>query len=199
MNVTGGGVPIGTFWKDAASAYVQNWIEESTFNVNHVIFLTKGNVHSTSEIKVTSVDGATTYTQGTDYSVTLNNGVITNLMAGIAPHATVIIAYTYSIQPGHEFWNNGSTKWATGQTYDRLPDASIGSGKIAVIEGNVVLYTDQYDPVQTYTLNAALRSDANSLWTVASTGNVSSICGRVVKVPTATDPFLGVAQIRIAA
>lgn len=192
------GVPIGAFWKDAASAYVRAWVESGTFNSSDVIYLSKGNVHSVSEIKVTNVAGTVTYTQGADFSVVLTNGVVTNLGGLIPALGTVIVSYNYSVQPGHEFWENSSTKWSMGSNYDRMPDDTLGSGKIAVLEGNATFYTDQYEVTDTFALNDALRANlTSSRWTNQAAGS-SSICGRCVKVPSDTDPFLGVAMIRIA-
>lgn len=191
-------VPIGTFWKDAAVSYVRSWVEEATFNSNDIITLSKGNISSAANVKVTNVGGTVTFTQGVNYSVTAANGVITRI-AGISSGATVTVWYTYTVQAGHEFWENTATKWSTGSNYDRQANDTLGSGKITVVEGDATLYTDQFDTTQAYTLNAALRADTNSLWTTASGAGTSSICGIVRKVPTASDPFLGVAQIRVAA
>jgi hypothetical protein len=188
--------PIGTFWKDAAVQYVRSWVEEGTFNANDVIFLSKGNIHSASEIKVTNLDGSVTFTQSVNYSATLANGVITR-MAGISAGATLVIWYTYNVLAGKEFWENSATKDSTGSNYDRQANDTLGSGKITVVEGDATLFTDQYDVNQTYILNAELRSDINSKWTTASGGGTSSVCGIVRKVPTASDPFLGLAQVRV--
>jgi len=191
------GVPIGAFWKDAASAYVRAWVESGTFNTNDVIYLSKGNVHSASEIKVTNSAGTVTYTQGADYSVTLTNGVITNLSGLIPSQGTVVVSYNYSVQSGNEFWENNSTKWSMGQNYDRMPDDTLGSGKIAVLEGNATFYTDQYEVTDQFALNDALRANmTSSRWTNQATG--SSVCGRCVKVPTDDDPMLGIVMIRVA-
>lgn len=195
-----GDVPIGTFWKDRSASYTRNFVESLTFNANNIVTVSKGNILSTANLKVTNSAGTTTYTQGTDFTVSTANGVITRLAGGnIAAGATVVVWYRYTVQSGQEHWENVSTQWSTGSNYDRQPDDTLGSGKITVAEGDAKIYTDQYDPTQTYALNDALRSDGNSLWTTAATGNVTSVCGRVIKVPTASDPFLGLDQIRVAA
>lgn len=192
-----GTVPIGCFWKDSNLTYNRTTVESGTFS-NNTINLSKGNVRGTTFIKVTNSAGTTTYTQGTDYSVSTTNGVVTRLGGGaIAAGATVVIWYGYTLQNTQVYWDNVSTQWtAAGQNYDRQPDDTLGSGKITVAIGDAQLYTDQYDVTQTYTLNATLYSDANSFWTTAA--GYTNACGRVISVPTANDPFLGVQQITVA-
>ena len=193
-----GTVPIGTFWKDRANAYVRSTVETATFSsTTSLATLQKGNILTTATVKVTNTAGTTTYTQGLDYTVNTTNGILTNLGVGIAAGASVVVWYMYSVSSNQIYWENVATKWSTGQNYDRQPDDTLGSGKITVAEGDAKIYTDQYDVTQTYTLNASLRSDTNSLWTTATTAY--SVCGRVIQVPTASNPFLGVQQIMVAA
>jgi hypothetical protein len=115
----------------------------------------------------------------------------------IAPSATVVIWYEYVLSAAQSYWDNVSTGFTSaGQNYDRQPDDTLGSGKITVAEGDAKLYTDQYDVGQTYVLNAPLRADpVTSQWTSAA--GALSICGRVISVPTAADPFLGVQQVMV--
>jgi len=193
-----GSVPIGTFWKDSALAYIRTNIESGTFNATNTLNLSKGNVLGTGFIKVTSATGMTVYTQGTDYTVSTTNGVVTRLAAGTIPAlATVLIWYSYNLQQTQVYWDNVSTQFtAAGQNYDRQPDDTLGSGKITVAESDAKLYTDQYDVNQTYTLNAPLYSNSVSQWTTVA--GFTNVCGRVIGVPTAADPFLGVQQITVA-
>lgn len=193
-----GTVPIGTFWKDSAQSWLRATVETGTFSAANTINLSKGNVSSTAFVKVTDATGATVYTQGTDYTVATANGVITRVAGGaIAALASVVVWYRYTLQNAEVYWDNVSTQWtAAGQNYDRQPNDTLGSSKITVAVGDALIYTDQYDPTQTYALNSTLYSDANSLWTTV--GTYTSACGRVVKVPTASDPFLGVQQITVA-
>lgn len=195
-----GTVPVGTFWKDHSSIYIRNTIETGTFDSNDQVLLSKGNVLSTLLVKVTNAAGTVAYTQGVDYSVTTANGIITRLGGGaIAASASVIVWYGYRIATATPYWDNVSTKWtAVGSNYDRQPDDTMGSGKMTLSVGDAQLYTDMYDVTQEYHVNDALRCDPNSLWSTASGAGYSSVCGRVVKVPTANDPFLGVQQITVA-
>jgi len=196
-SLASGGHPIGTFWKDRDASFVRTTVESGTFVAAGTLSLARGNVHSASMIKVTSDTGNVVYTQGLDYSVSLTNGVITNLGVGIAALATVIVWYAYDVLAGQEHSDLVSTQWSTGVNYDRVANDTLGSGEITVVEGDATLYTDQYDVNQTYTLNATLYADTNSLWSTAVGANQP--CGYVVSVPTANDPFLGVKQIRTVA
>jgi hypothetical protein len=190
-----GTIPIGCFWKDRSASYVRSSVESKTFNAAGIITLNGGNVISTATIKVTNAAGTVTYTQGLDYSVNTVNGVVTNLGVGIAALATVVVWYNFTQAMNQVNWFNASTQFSSGQNYDRQPDDTLGSGKITIAEGWAHIYTDMYDVNQTYILNDHLQSDANSLWTTAV--GVTSACGRVIKVPTASDPFLGVCQIPV--
>jgi len=193
-----GTVPIGTFWKDSSIAYVRTTVEDGTFAAANTINLSKGNVVGTGFIKVTSATGMTVYTQGVDYTVSTTNGVVTRLGAGaIGALATVVIWYSYTLQNAQVYWDNVSTQWTpAGQNYDRQPDDTLGSGKITVAESDAKIYTDMYDVNQTYALNATLYSDAASLWTPIA--GFTNAIGRVLSVPSANDPFLGVQQITVA-
>ncbi len=196
-----GTVPIGTFWKDRAAGYVRNTIETGTFNAADQIAVSKGNFLNTVQVKVTNAAGTTAYTQGVDYSVNTASGVVTRLGGGaIVASQSVVIWYMYSLTSTQVYWDNVSTRWtAAGQNYDRQPDDTLGSSKITIAEGDAKLYTDMYDATQTYTLNAALRSDSSSYWSTGAGAGYSSVCGRVIQVPTANNPFLGVQQITVAA
>jgi len=192
-----GNVPIGTFWKDRASTFIRSSIEQHAFSVAGIVTLNHGNVLNTVDVKVTNFAGTVVYTQGADYGVNTNNGVITRLGGLIPALSTVMVWYKYSVQNAQVYWDNVSTKWtAVGYNYDRQPDDTLGSGKITIAEAYAKLYTDQYDVTLTYAINDPLYSDANSMWT--NTPGFCTVCGRVIKVPTATDPFLGVQQIPVA-
>jgi len=195
-----GTVPIGTFWKDRSASLWRSTVETRTFNAANIVTVTKGNFRRAAAIKVTNAAGTVVYTQGVDYTATLPNGILTRLAGGaIIALQVVIVSYEYAVAVGQEHWDNVSTQWSMGTNYDRQPNDTIGSGRIAVAEGDTHLFTDQYDVAQVYALNSPLRSDALSLWSSAGAGaGMSSVCGRVIKLPTAADPLLGVAQIRVA-
>lgn len=194
-----GTVPIGTFWKDRSASRWRMTLENGTFNAANTILLSRGNVRRAAAVRVTNAAGTVAYTQGVDYTVALANGVVTRLAGGaILALATVVISYEYAVASGQETWDYASTQWSGGTNYDRQPDDTLGSGRIAVAEGDAQLFTDQYDVTLVYALNAPVRSNALSQWSSAGAGvGMSSVCGRVIRTPTANDPFLGVAQIRV--
>lgn len=184
-----GTVPIGTFWKDHNIGYFQTTIESRTFGAAGTLTLLKGNVRTATSIKVTNAAGTVVYTLGVDFTVNTTNGVVTRVPGGlIAALATVLVWYEYTILASAINFNGGSN-------YDRQPDDSLGSSKISVAEGDAKIFTDQFDVTQTYTLNAQVRSNALSQWTTAAGAITAS--GRVISVPTAADPFLGVQQVTV--
>jgi hypothetical protein len=193
-----GTVPIGTFWKDHANTYVRSTLETGTFDANDQVLLSKGNVFESTRVKVTNAAGTTVYTQGVDYSVNIVNGIVTRLAGAIAAGAAVVVWYNYTVPQATPYWDNVSTKWtAAGSNYDRQPDDTLGSGKNTLAVSDAQLYTDMFDTTQEYHINDPLYSDVVSLWTTSA--GYTSACGRVIKVPTANDPFLGVQQVTVVA
>jgi hypothetical protein len=187
-NAVSGAVPIGTFWKDHNLGYYRSTVESKTFDAANQITLTNGSLISTAKVRVASTAGVV-YTLGADYTVTLANGIVTRLGGGlIAAGQTVIVTYEYSVTAA-EIVAYGGTN------YDHVPDDTLGSGSISVIEGWAHIYTDQYDVEQTYTLNAPLRSNAESKWTSATTAY--SVCGRVIEPPSVGKPYLGICQTTV--
>lgn len=187
-----GTVPIGTFWKDHNIVYARSTVEQHTFAAANTLTVQHANVFG-GYISVTNVAGTVQYTNGLDYSVNATNGIITNLLVGIPALATVIVAYTYVI-PGNQINFNG------GSNYNQQPDDTLGSSSISVAEGDAKLYTDMYDVRRTYALNDTLRSDSNSLWSNHPAGaGFSSVCGRVIQVPTVAYPYLGIQQVTVTA
>jgi hypothetical protein len=192
-----GTVPIGTFWKDRSNGYIRAAVETKTFDASNQIFTSKPSIVWTAAGKVTNATGTVVYVEAVDFTVNVVNGILTRLPAGSIPAlGTVVVWYRYNVTATQVYWDNVATKYTSGYNYDRQPDDTLGSGKITVAEGDAKIYTDQYDPTMTYTLNHWVRPDANSLWTTNVTAY--SICGRIIKVPTAGDPFLGIQQIMVA-
>lgn len=188
-----GTVPIGTFWKDAETGFFRTTVEQHSFAAAGTFSVNGGNFRGTAFVKITNSTNAITYTQGTDYTINTTSGVVTRVAGGtIVALQTVNVWYTYSITA------RDIQRFGTGSNYDRAPDDTQGSGKIAVVEGWAHIYTDQFDPTQTYNLNASLYPDANSRWTTNNLGTYSMI-GRVIQTPSVASPFLGVNQIPVAA
>jgi hypothetical protein len=190
-----GDTPIGTFWKDSNTTWQRATLDTRTFNAQNQITLGHSPLVSANNVKVTGAAGITVFTQGTDYTVNANNGIITRVAGGNIPAgATVIVWYEYSVPASQVAYGLGSFDQG-GVNYDRQPNDTLGSGKIAVVEGFAHIYTDQFDVTQNYALNANLRSNANSQWTSAVTA--WPVCGRVISLPTAAYPYLGIRQIPV--
>ena len=187
-NAVSGGVPIGTFWKDHNLNYFRATVESKTFDLNDQILLTNGTLISAAKVRVASTAGVV-YTLGADYLLTLANGLITRVGGGlIVAGETVIVTYEYSVSAAQIVSYGGAN-------YDRVPDDTLGSGAIAVVEGWAHIWTDQFDVAQTYVLNAPLRSNAESKYTSALTAY--SVCARVIEPPSVGKPFLGFCQTTV--
>ena len=183
-----GTVPIGTFWKDHNLSYYKTTLESHTFDSNDEVLLNQGNIRSTSTIKVCDASGVA-YAYGTDYTVNTSNGIVVRDSGGsISSGETVTVWYEYNITASEIMYKGGVN-------YDRIPDDTLGSSKISVVEGWSHIYTDQFDVTQTYVLNASLRSNSLSLWTTEVTSY--PICGKVILVPTVDFPFLGIQQTTV--
>lgn len=193
-----GDVPIGTFWgthTPATNLHLRSTMENITFSATtNQATVRKRNIYVFC--KITDTTGATTYTYGVDYDYNIATGVVTNLLAGIAAGATVTITYFYTVGTTAIYGDLASTRWSTGENYDKIPDDASGSGKIAVAEGDAQIYTDMYDVTQSFTLGQALMCGVIGMWYPALP--LANPLGYVIHVPTITDPFLGVQQVTIA-
>lgn len=70
--------------------------------------------------------------------------------------------------------------------------ANTAQGTITYIRGFGELYTDQYDTTVDFSAATTLYADANGLVTTTSSGKTAIPGARVVSLPTAADPFLGI-------
>lgn len=188
VNAVSGDVPIGTFWKDHNLGYYRATMEQGTFDSNDEIALQHAPLIGVTKIRVTSLSGIF-YPYGTNYTASLTNGVLTRVGAGhIHAGQAVLITYEYSVSAA-DIVSEGGTN------YDRVPDDTLGSGAIAVVEGWAHIWTDQFDVDQVYNLGAALRSNSLSKWTSATTAY--SVCGRVIEPPSVGKPYLGICQTTV--
>lgn len=133
--------------------------------------------------------GGTTYTETTHYTVSYTNGTVTRVVVGggIGDGDWVYVTYSYAVTTT-ELARDGGNFWLTSDS------TSMQANKITVIETGKI-FTPHFDPHQVYAINDELEAGttANSLeglFTKHSTGD--TVVGRVIQVPTATDPFLGV-------
>jgi len=125
-----------------------------------------GTPANTGEVKVDLVHGTATFYAGMDEKV-------------------VQFRYRYSL-------NNLEQEMKFGGRPVNMKSNS-ARDTITYIRGFGELYTDQYDTTKDYSTATALYADANGLITTTSSGKTLIPGARVVSVPTAADPFLGIA------
>lgn len=136
-----------------------------------------------SNVKVkNATTGGTTYVGGgSAYTLDATHGIITRV-GTIVNGATSYVTYTYSL-------STAELK-AAGVNFNLHRDDTAGSGKITVIEGFGTVYTDKYVTDLDYATNDTVYSTNTGLFT--KTNSYSKPFGKVVSVPSANDPFLGV-------
>jgi hypothetical protein len=146
--------------------------------------LAHGSVENGS-VRVTSYDGATVYAETTDYTVNYANGQITRVGGGTIPDgATVLVSYRYAA-------SDVELDLLYGKNWMNTLDDTMQVGKITVIQDFAVVYSDQYDSAQGYTVGGSLYLTANGRVTSDSSGGATKV-GICVKVPTIDDPYLGI-------
>lgn len=128
--------------------------------------------------------GGTEYTVTTDYTINATNGTITHV-GTIDSSLPVYVSYTYELTEsdyrfqGKNFFN--SNDFVTNQ--DR---------RIVVIQPPCEIFTTEFDTAEVYTLTGATSNVyANSSGLFTSSSSSAKLCGKVIQVPTATDPYLG--------
>lgn len=123
-----------------------------------------------------------------DYSVNYVNGTITRSVGTttIPDGGYVYVNYMYPLTDadldfeGRNFWN-------------LVNDVDIQDGKITVAHDWATIFTTQYDPQKTYTVNAKLYAGATAdgLDGLVTTDTTGDYIGRCFQIPTASDPWLG--------
>lgn len=144
-----------------------------------------------SSVRVRSLAGGlgTLYTLTTDYAVNTTNGTVKREASGaIASGGTVYITYTFQLSAA-DIASGASAPGNVGLNFNLNNDDTAGSGKIVLIQGLSTVFTDQFETSRTYAIGDQLYVAGNGLLTNAV---VINKFGRVVSVPTASDPYLGV-------
>ncbi len=162
-----------------------------------VVMNTDGSTPSTllhaniSNPRVRSLAGGlgTLYTNTVDYSYSAVNGTVTRL-ATIASGGTVYVTYTFQLS-ATDIASGANAPGNVGLNFNLNSDDTAGSGKITIIQGLSTVFTDQYDTSRTYTLNEQLYVMNGGQFTNVTPPGQAKF-GRVVSVPTASDPYLGV-------
>lgn len=148
--------------------------DTSTVNLAHA---------NVSNVKVKSATtGGTTYTVTTDYTVNTTNGTVTRVGGSLPSGATSYVTYTYSLSTAE--------LRSAGVNFNLHRDDTAGSGKITVIQGYGTVYTDQYITDEDYAVNDTVYSTSAGKFTKVN--SYSKPFGKVISVPSANDPFLGV-------
>jgi hypothetical protein len=177
-----GEIPLGIFWFPKAQSLTRVSLETAVLSGTTPTNLKYANIVSNS-VRVTDVAGTTVYVEGTDYTINYTNGTIARIGPGSIPDgATVIVRYRYNIL--------ASELARMPQRFERVPDATLGSGTITVAEGPAEIYTDQYDTSVGYSVNAALYANADGRITTTSGGPQ---IGKVIAPPTLGYALLGFA------
>jgi hypothetical protein len=125
------------------------------------------------------------YTKGVDYLLSETTGQITRLAAGIAHNQTVLVTYRFNIL--------AKDLYQYGQGQNFINDATLGSGKITVVEDYAQIFTMIYDTAQIYMIGDALRVKDGGILTT-DPYEAGPVIAKVIKAPTAGDPALGYEQ-----
>lgn len=146
-----------------------------------------GLVASSQVVRSALDQGGTTYTVTTDYTINTTNGTITHVSSGggIDPEEPVYVSYTWSLteqdylDQGKNFWNSNDY-------------VTIQHGRITVIEPPALIFTTEFATERTYTLTGAGSNVyANTSGIFTNNSSSAKLCGKIVQLPAAGDPFLG--------
>lgn len=179
--------PVGVFkWNKASTLYGTEAREAVTvvalataYNLDHA---------NVSNVKVEDLAG-TDYTAGAgnDYTVNATNGTITTTASGtttISAGEVVYVTYTYE--------KSASDLEQDGVNFFNSNDDTQGSNKVVLLQGGWHLETDQFDTAQDYTVNDQLYVDDSGKFSTNAALSGGNKFGKVVSIPTAANPFLGV-------
>jgi hypothetical protein len=174
--------PVGIFkWDKTSTVYAVSAREAVTIVALETAYsFAHANV---SSVLVEDLAGSD-YTVTTDYTISATNGTITTTASGttsITAGETVYVTYTYEM--------TAADKEQAGVNFFNSNDDTQGSNKITMLQGGWRVYTDQFETDQNYAMNNQLYVSANGKFTSAA---LTYKVGRVVSIPTASDPFLGV-------
>ncbi len=179
------GVPLGIFWNGKNTVFNKTEVNEPvSFHTGNVQNLKHADIYNGS-VRVTNVPGTVVFAEGADYIISYINGTITR-MGTIPAGGQCVITYGYIVrQADLQFY---------GANYDRIPDDTIGSGKITVIEGWSQLWIDVFETQTAYQLNEVLGH--NALGMITNIAPLSTFA-KVISVPSANDPWLGIEQTTV--
>jgi hypothetical protein len=186
--------PIGVFGEDHLTSTLI-----TTTQINEEIALQSGvavalshNAVIASSQRVVVKSSQVLLTVNTDYTINNTNGTITS--TGTQANGTVVqVSYDFQL-------NDAAEKNFRGTNFINNTDDTAGSGKSTVWKGFSEFQTDQFVTSQSYAVEDDLRITHSShafgagVFTNESAGStvVDTVVGRVLAVPTASNPFLTV-------
>lgn len=148
-------------------------------------------VANTTIVRTASDQGGTVVTATGDYTLNTTNGTLTweAVPAQVTDGQTVYVSYTYSLV--------AADYDAQGRNFtNTLDDATPNQGRLTIMQGDGTLFTTEFDTAQTYALDEPVYW--NATLDVFSNQSASSVLGKVIQVPSATYPYLGM-YLRIPA
>lgn len=179
------GFSLNTSIVDDQAAFIETVIvgTASPLSVN----LSHGNLVASS-IRVYNVTEAAAYSAGdptmtaTAFSINTTTGVLTVGANGSGDTFTVSYRYTLTAKEQQIVRRQRPVNAAATTLF----------GQVGVIRGQGEIYTDQWDTSLDWSSATNVYTAANGL---LSTNSAGTLVGRVISIPSAADPFLGVAFI----
>lgn len=148
--------------------------------------LKRANVSNVAVRSAAGQTGTLFVAGGTDYTLNAGNGTITVNPAGaITNGQTLFVTYSFALA-------NADYAFQGKNFFNQLDDVQLAAGRLTVIQGPAILFTTEYDTSKTYTMTGVgsdLFCNASGQFT-----NVvaNDFVGKVVQLPSATYPFLGI-------
>ena len=184
------------FAKASKSTTIYAYVVGEYIQLNALVATTLANANlltaagGAAGVRVAAALTGAAYTEGAfnDYTVNYVNGTVVRVGGSAIPDGGyVYVNYAYQMtaaeieREGHNFWN-----------YDN--DVTIQDNRVTVIQAPAAIFTSQYDPSRTYAVEDAVYAGVTGelLEGLVTTSNTGQYIGRVLQVPTPSDPFLGI-------
>lgn len=173
-------------WKKFSVGQAVNVDEAIVLTGTTVVNLKRANVSNVQVRSAVSL-GGTQYTGGgTDYTANTTNGTIQRVALGaITDGQTVYVTYTFALTAA-DYQLLGTNFFNTND------DVTLQDNRLTVIQGPALIWTTEYDTSRSYTMTGAgssLFCNASSQFTNV---NANEFVGKVIQIPQASDPFLGI-------
>lgn len=172
-------------WNQMTLGQAVNVDEQVTLPGTSVVNMKRANV---SNVVVRSLAGqvGTTYVAATDYTLNASNGTLQRIALGaITDGQTVFVTYSFALtQADYQFQGKNF--------FNTLDDVTPSAGRLAVMMGPAIIFTTEYDTSKSYALTGAssdLFCNSSSQFTNV---NANNFVGKVIQLPSAADPYLGI-------